>query len=178
MTSGFKGWLEDTYFTWGANCYHLREMAQQVRGIARDREGRRYWRYVYEYVPGHFNISLHPWPGLTASSDESAGWISVGVEKSETSWTIYDVRVDRPRYRQRGIGTTLVQAAIALASARGGTQLWGWLMDDDVQAHPFLPEWYERLGFTVEGATGGDAIARITLDLHAHNSKHEALSHN
>ena len=158
------------------NWSHLYRFVKEVRGIAKDRGGKRYWRYVYEYVPGHFNISLHPWPGLSASSDESAGWISLGAEKGETGWMIYDVRVDRRQYQQRGIGTILVQTAIAYTRKHGGTHLWGWIMQDDALAHPFLPRWYAQLGFMVQNVTGGDAMARIWMDLTPSRSTDQSSS--
>src|SRR5579875_323564 len=38
---------------------------------------------------------------------------------------IYDVRVDRPQYKRRGIGTALVHAAIDLAQRSGESEIRG-----------------------------------------------------
>ena len=80
-----KDWLQDLP-NW--------QMVQHIRGVVRDRKGKPYWLYIHEYGTGHFRLSLDAWPGLTYSAGMSAGWISVGVTQSKTSWMIYDVDPD------------------------------------------------------------------------------------
>ena len=157
--------IEDWLFSLRQNWSHLCTFVREVRGVAKDREGKRYWRYVYEYSPGHFALSLHAWPGLTYANDESAGWISVSVEQGDTIWMINDVQVGRLRNQRQGVGTALVQAAIAHARTHGGTQIQGVIMRDDAHTHPFLSRWYAHLGFTVQELTGGDALACFWMNL-------------
>ncbi len=144
------------------NSSHLCELVREVRGVTRDRAGRWYWQSIYEYRQDHFIISLIPWPGLTHAS-RTIGWTSVGREDGERYWMLYDLRVPMPQ-RQRGIGTTLVRAGIALARRRGAQELRGVVTASDAQKNPFLPEWYDRLGFTVSPAQGA-LVAQIGMDL-------------
>lgn len=167
MDEKIKDWLLTLRLNWR----HLQEMVKEVRGVVRDRKGKCYWLSIREYRTGYFRISLYAWPGLTYSTSRCAGWISVGVTQSKTSWQIHDVRVDRPRYKQRGLGTALVHEAIALARRRGAQDLQGSVTTTDAQEYPFLPAWYARLGFTVQfcdvtnyGIWGG-ALAFFRMDL-------------
>lgn len=126
---------------------HLWWLVRHVRGVTRDRFGKRYWRTSDEYSPGHFEIRLIDWPGLSFFST-SSGWIILDQVKDDpTMWMIVDVQVRRNQ--QRGLGTTLVRAGIAFAQHHGGRELRGFVTTDDEQMHPFLPAWYARLGFSV-----------------------------
>lgn len=153
------------------NWQYLWGMARHVRSVKKDRLGKRYWCYIEEYVPGHFSISLYAWPSLTFFSSMSAGWLSVGANKGETSWMIYDVRVDRPQYQQRGIGTALVRVAIDLARRHKATELQGIVSRSDADEHPFLVKWYARLGFAVQEVSGGDTVAVFRMDLRSRDRK-------
>jgi len=139
-----EDWLADLRPNW--------QMVRHIRGMTRDRKGKLYWLYIWEYRPGHFRLCLYVWPSLSFSDWLLAGWLATGVTQSPTSWTIDDVRV---RHKQRGVGTALVKAAIALARRRGAQELSGTVISGDVRDSPFLPEWYARLGFTVQ--FGGEA---------------------
>lgn len=153
MYENIADWLLARRLNW----YHLQKMVKEVRGVVQDRKGKRYWLYIREYGPGHFRISLYPWPGLTYSSaNTSAGWIGVGVTQSQTSWMIYDVHVDLPQYKRRGIATALVKTAIALAGRRGAQELRGMITTGDAREYPFLPTWYARFGFTVQFCDEGE----------------------
>ena len=126
---------------------HVWWLMRHMRGVTRDRLGKHYWRTVDEYSPGHFEIRLTNWPGLSFFSN-SSGWMALGKEKDDsTSWVIFDVRVSGDR--QRGLGTALVRTGITLARQQGARELWGFVTADDARDYPFLPAWYARLGFTV-----------------------------
>lgn len=161
MRKEIKERLQSIHLTW----HYLWGMARHVQGVTKDRQGKRYWRYVNEYAPGHFRISLYAWPSLTFFSCVSAGWTSVGKNRGETSWMIYDVRVDKDQYKQRGIGTALVRAAIELAQRHKASQLQGFVSREDAEEYPFLPAWYTQLGFTVRPATGEEVVAVLCMDL-------------
>lgn len=122
-------------------------LVRHVRGVTKDHLGKHYWRTVYEYSAGHFEIRLIGWPGLSFFS-ESSSWMALGKEQDNpSSWMIFDVQV--PHDRQRGLGTALVRADIALTRRKGGRELLGFVTDHDASDYPFLPAWYARLGFTV-----------------------------
>jgi GNAT superfamily N-acetyltransferase len=134
--------LEDLRLHW----QHMWWMVRHMSGVSQDRFGKHYWRTVYEYSPGHFQVRLTRWPGLSYFSDLS-GWIALGRQKDDpASWMIFDVQVHD---RQRGLGTVLVRAGIALARQKGARELQGFVTTDDAKDHPFLPAWYARLGFMV-----------------------------
>lgn len=154
--------IEDWLLALQLNGSHLWELVREVRGVAKDRAGRWYWKSVYEYRPDHFVINVIPWPGLTHMS-RSTGWTSVGKEDGKDTWMIYDLRVPIPQ-RERGIATILVRAGIDLARRRGARVLRGVVTKSDAQTNPFLPEWYARLGFTVSPAQG-DMLAHLWMDL-------------
>src|SRR5262245_55026956 len=122
------------FHTVRGNILHVRWFLLHVRGINYDRQGRGYCRTENEYTPGHFQIALYDWPCFTYHSP-CVGWVSVGELNNENIWMIYDVRVPY-KYRSRGIGTALVQAAISLARRRGVIELCGIVTKDDAEEHP------------------------------------------
>lgn len=50
-------------------------------------------------------------------------------------------------FQRRGVGGRLLQLIIAKAQADGAKEVWGFIVDQDLKASPFLPEWYKRHGF-------------------------------
>ena len=163
MYENIKYWLRDLRPNWP-------EM-QRIRGVVRDRRGKLYWLYVWNYWTGHFRLSLYAWPCLSFSDWLMVGWVAVGfAEESPMVWTIHDVQVSRSDKR-RGVGAALVRAAIALARRRGAQELCGFVTTKDAQEYPFLPAWYASLGFTIQfcdvtnyGIWGG-ALAFFRMDL-------------
>ena len=150
------------------NVHQLGAMVGSIQGITRDRHGKRYWRCVEEYAPGHFMISMYAWPGLTSASTRQrcVGWVLVGAHPDDTTWTMYGVRVHRHMWRQKGIGTALVLAAIQLAQQQNGSRLEGLVTCTHAAHSPFLLAWYEKRGFTVEVGPKGNVAAIFWMNLH------------
>lgn len=153
MYEHIKYWLLDLRPNW--------QMVQHIRGVVRDRKGKLYWLYIHEVRTGSFRIRLYAWPSLSFFDELMVGWIAFGVTQNPTSWRIGDVRV---RCKQRGIGTVLVKATIALARRRGAQELRGVVTVGDAGNSPFLTAWYARLGFTVQ-SDEGDGSATFCMDL-------------
>jgi GNAT superfamily N-acetyltransferase len=173
MREVLQYWLEETRLTW----QHLCWLVRRIRGVTRDRSGKWYWYLEHQSRPGNFVIRLIRFPSLTnhAYHRNNAGWTSVGVlsEDDPSVWMIFDVQV-ATHYREQGLGTLLVRAAIRLARRQGARVLRGMVTLDDAREHPFLPEWYARLGFTVQRIpepdppplfTVGSTIATFWVDL-------------
>ncbi len=160
MHEDIEDWLIGLRLNW----YHFCRLTREVRGVTKDRAGTWYWHLEDEWSPGHVAISFIAWPGFSSTS-RSAGWTEVArVEHEEAAWMIHDVQVSA-RYERRGIGTALVRAAIALARRRGARELRGHVTNDDAKSHPFLAQWYARLGFTVQRLQGGDSMTYFWMDL-------------
>ncbi len=103
------------------------------------------------------------------------GRADIGVRESHdlSIWMLFNVQVSN-HYREQGLGTLLVRAANRLARRHGAQQLHGMVTLDDAREHPFLPEWYAHLGFTVQRLpepdppplfTVGITIATFWMDL-------------
>jgi hypothetical protein len=52
------------------------------------------------------------------------------------------------------VGTALVREIIALTRLHRVKKLHGIMTGEDAHIRPFLPNWYSRLGFTVQPAHG------------------------
>lgn len=173
MREALQYWITEIHLTWR----HLGWLIRRIRGLTRDRSGRWYWHLERENRPGHFEIRLLRFPGLTdlAFHRNHAGRADIGVrsDNDPSIWMLFNVQVTE-RYRERGLGTLLVRAAIRLARRRGAQELHGMVVLSDVKEHPFLPEWYARLGFAVQRLpepdppplfTVGVTIATFWMDL-------------
>ncbi len=74
----------------------------------------------------------------------------------ELSWSSLDTISNfgimiYPAYRNRGLGTLLLQALIALARNRGVATIHGLVRRQDLAAQPHLLRWYRENGFaTIE----------------------------
>ncbi len=70
-------------------------------------------------------------------------------------------------YRQRGLGTLLLDNVIEHARKLGASSLRGEVFQADVENHPGLLNWYERHGFiqSMPQPEQIDVLANITLEL-------------
>lgn len=71
-------------------------------------------------------------------------------------------------YRQRGLGTQLLQFAINEARKHGARKIYGSLVQEDVDSTPNLINWYKKHGFEVGDPLDksvSNAIAGISLSL-------------
>lgn len=71
-------------------------------------------------------------------------------------------------YRQRGLGTTLLNFVISHAHNRGVKRVYGTVVERDITNRPSLFQWYQRHGFKVGDATCEDipgAVARVYMDV-------------
>lgn len=152
---------------WG----HLWWLLPKIRGICRDRKGIFYWVIVEQSTDRQlFTIRLIRWPGCSAFYRD-AGWLAIGPEKDQGSWTLFQVQVEWD-YKHQGVGTALVHAAIKLAKRAGTPQLRGEVIQRDLDASPFLLTWYTKLGFTVHMEQGKNvrwpaltAVATLQMNL-------------
>lgn len=62
---------------------------------------------------------------------------------------IRDLHVEK-KYRGSGLGTMLLDRIMSWAGTSGVTKIWGGIVQKDIDESPFLLEWYQRHGFTVE----------------------------
>src|SRR5260221_7084857 len=122
MREAFQYWIQETRHTW----QHLCWLVRRIRGVTRDQSGRWYWYLERENRPGHFEIRLFRFPGLTnrASHRNNAGRADIGVrsDNDPSIWMLFYVRVPT-YYREQGLGTLLVRAAIRLARRHGAQAL-------------------------------------------------------
>ena len=71
-------------------------------------------------------------------------------------------------YRRRGLGTHLLQFAIARARQRGVRRICGSLTQEDINNNPNLVKWYEKHGFEILPPSQENienAVLGIYLDL-------------
>ena len=71
-------------------------------------------------------------------------------------------------YRRRGLGTHLLQFAIARARQRGVRRICGSLTQEDINNNPNLVKWYEKHGFEILPPSQENienAVLGISLDL-------------
>jgi GNAT superfamily N-acetyltransferase len=158
MREALGFWIEET-------CQHLWRLVRHIRGVTRDRSGRWYWYLERKSRAGYFVIRLLRFPCFSyrAYPRQNAGWAAVGVRSADdpSVWMIFDVQVSSP-YRKQGLGTLLVRAAIRLARRHRARALHGKVTLDDAREHPFLPDWYAQLGFTVQPTPEPDPSPRFT----------------
>lgn len=145
------------------NWRHLCWLLPRIRGMYRDRGGILYW-IVLESDRDGGTLQLLPFPCCTAVY-RSAGWLNIGPETKQPYWTIFSVRVEWD-YKNRGLGTALVRAAIKYARRRGVSQLRGEVIQRDFRQSPFLLAWYTKLGFTVHLAQPIQGAKKASRDLH------------
>lgn len=93
MREAFQYWAQGVRLTW----QHLCWLVHRIRGVTRDRSGRWYWYLERENRPGHYEIRLFRFPGLTnrASHRNNAGRADVGVrsDSDPSIWMLFYVRV-------------------------------------------------------------------------------------
>lgn len=105
--------------------------------------------YEMRAIPSGSGVRLGLFPqSASLSSTRESGWLELGLLRPGAPAELIEVRVNAP-YRECGLGTTLVRIAIDLARRSGASRLHGHVAKIDVDNQPFLPAWYERLGFTV-----------------------------
>jgi len=71
-------------------------------------------------------------------------------------------------YRRRGLGTLLLQRAVACAQEMGLHQIHGSIVKHGLASNPRILEWYRQNGFTVQEPTSAEirgAFARVYMDL-------------
>lgn len=71
-------------------------------------------------------------------------------------------------YRQRGLGTQLLQFVINEAQKHGVRKIYGSLVQEDINSNPNLANWYKKHGFQIEDPFDEslpDAVAGISLFL-------------
>ena len=54
-----------------------------------------------------------------------------------------------PSFRGKGIGNLILERLLTEAAALGVVEVWGVVVQDDLDRAPFLLRWYERHGFTI-----------------------------
>lgn len=55
-----------------------------------------------------------------------------------------------PAYRNRGLGTAVLQYVLGIAQSRGIEVIEGRIVGRDLQVTPHLADWYRRHGFALE----------------------------
>ncbi|CBN57566.1 MULTISPECIES: GNAT family N-acetyltransferase [Kamptonema] len=76
-------------------------------------------------------------------------------------------------YRQRGLGTHLLQFVIARYRQRGFKRIYGSLTQEDINNNPNLVKWYEKLGFQILPPSAENietAVCGISMDLEEKSS--------
>jgi Acetyltransferase (GNAT) domain len=76
-------------------------------------------------------------------------------------------------YRQRGLGTHLLQFVIARARQRGFKRIYGSLTQEDINNNPNLVKWYEKHGFQILPPSAENietAVCEISMDLEQKSS--------
>lgn len=76
-------------------------------------------------------------------------------------------------YRQRGLGTHLLQFAIARARQRGIKRIYGSLTQEDINNNPNLVKWYQKHGFQILPPSAENietAVYGISMDLQQKSS--------
>jgi len=76
-------------------------------------------------------------------------------------------------YRQRGLGTHLLQFAIARARQRGFKRIYGSLTQEDINNNPNLVKWYKKHGFQILPPSAENietAVCGISMDLEQKSS--------
>lgn len=68
---------------------------------------------------------------------------------NEDTLDIRDLHV-APRYGRLGLGDALLRRIVLWAGTAGKSKVWGGIVQKDMRESPFLLEWYQRHGFTVE----------------------------
>lgn len=76
-------------------------------------------------------------------------------------------------YRQKGLGTHLLQFAIAIARQRGCRRIYGSLTQEDINNNPNLVKWYNKHGFQILPPSAENidtAVFGISMDLEGKSS--------
>ncbi|MEG4531048.1 GNAT family N-acetyltransferase [Microcoleus sp. D2_18a_D3] len=76
-------------------------------------------------------------------------------------------------YRQKGLGTHLLQFAIAIARQRGVRRIYGSLIQKDINNNPNLVKWYKKHGFQILPPSAENidtAVCGISMDLEGKSS--------
>jgi GNAT acetyltransferase-like protein len=68
-----------------------------------------------------------------------------------------------PNFRQRGLGSAMLRYVIAQAEALKVDAISGFVTSDDLQATPYLLEFYEKHGFTVQRTSQGSQQIATTI---------------
>lgn len=71
-------------------------------------------------------------------------------------------------FRGRGIGGRMLKRLLLEAEAIGVEEVWGSVVQSDIDRSPFLIQWYVRHGFAVtepDGECVNDAVHKISLSM-------------
>lgn len=94
--------------------------------------------------PTRLNIFHMAWFGR----QRFVGYVNL-VWKSHDVLEFSDIIIE-PHYRNRGVGTAVLQYVFALAQSRGVAIIEGRIGGRDFRVTPHLAEWYRRHGFALE----------------------------
>lgn len=86
------------------------------------------------------------------------------VPMSAETMKLCDLFLKMP-FRNRGLGSALLKEAITLARQYRMSSLYGDIVQQDVDATPYLLDWYRGKGFTVHAPDDGKSIAKIVFEL-------------
>jgi len=89
---------------------------------------------------------------------------------------LFDLEFEQINYRQRGLGTALLDSVIGHAQTLGAFSLQGEVFQADLENNPELLNWYERKGFVQSSPRPEqiDVLANITLELRAKGQREGA----
>ncbi|MCL4529056.1 MAG: GNAT family N-acetyltransferase [Chloroflexi bacterium] len=92
------------------------------------------------------------------------------IGQAKLLWTnpvmqLADIRLFKPEYMRKGIGSALLQEVISYARTRRAQSISGWIARRDAEVNPDLFRWYRRHGFHVTFEKHDISVANIYLEL-------------
>lgn len=155
---------------------YFRHSAQQTEPESAlcitDRYGHSYWLHNdSDEQFGHFavwiDVPRHWW---RRPQRERAGYINLTWDEPGIL-RVADLWLDPP-FRDRGLGTSLLDLARHYAHQYGATHMVGYVTQRDLANTPHLLDWYARQGFVVTPERDFHQAATLVLDL-ASQSKYD-----
>lgn len=120
-----------------------------------DKQGQRYWQDWDDSGPTP-NIFLWHRGKCIAHVYLQCGTLDL---------VLVDIVIDEPRFRNRGLGTSLLQTIIHWAKKQGIRSIKGLVAKHDIEANNKLLDWYHQNGFQIDLLQDDHWVARISLEI-------------
>lgn len=158
-------------------------MTEQIEQLVRDKQGCQYqMRGTYDHERGLLVVKLryqNNEVGRIQCLLDPSGEMLIGdliisdgvVHAPKNLWYVLWQKLFKPKpkdYRDKGLGTHLLEFALDFARRKGMKHIYGVLTQKDIATTPGLTRWYRNRGFQLVPCTFEDpstAVHRILMDL-------------